>query len=410
MKASVCIITHNHEKFIEQAVQGVLEQDVNFEYEIVVGEDCSTDRTASILKQLESKNQKRLRVIYRSANVGVNANLLNTLAACNGEYVAFLDGDDYWTSTNKLQQQVDFLNNNRGTPGVFHRTRVINFELLSEYGLGPVLPPVDPPEFFSLGFLLRNLISFSVSSLLARRAYFRNIDTWLAGVRPVDWPLYVMLATQGDLGFIPLEMSVYRVHAAGNWSRLSQYHRVALGVRMLMRVMGLVSGKDQELVESVKSSIANWWSAELVTNTSVSIEAVTKELNQIADSQLSNYLLAQVVAVARAKGEAEQAETTNLKSAIKAAETQIAILCSSLQAEGAQTADFLGHIQQLEIKLAALSHYRGMFGALREIGDRVTGGGLRNLAKRIRASGDRITGGGLRKPSQRAVTTALRKR
>jgi chromosome segregation ATPase len=189
---------------------------------------------------------------------------------------------------------------------------------------------------------------------------------------------------------------------------------------MLMRVMGLVSGKDQELVESVRSSHANWWSAKLVADTLVSIEAVTKELSEIADFQLSNYLLAQVVAVARAKVQAEQAETANLKSAleaeqagttslkgaIKAAETEIAILRSSLQAEQAQVrgeqaqvtnlhqilqaeqvqaAYLLGHIQQLEAKLAAFSHYHGVFGALREIGDRITGGGLRNLAKRIRA-------------------------
>ena len=64
---------------------------------------------------------------------------------------------------------------------------------------------------------------------------------------------------------------------------------------MLAHVMGLVSGKDQELVESAKSGYANWWSSELVANTSVSIEAVTNELNEIADFQLSNYLLAQVV-------------------------------------------------------------------------------------------------------------------
>ena len=126
VQVSVCMITYNHEKFIEQAIKSVLEQDVNFEYEIVVGEDCSTDTTASILRELERKNQNRIRVIYRPANLGVKANFLNTLSECNGEYVAFLEGDDYWTSNNKLQLQVDFLNNNRDAAGVFHRTRVIN--------------------------------------------------------------------------------------------------------------------------------------------------------------------------------------------------------------------------------------------------------------------------------------------
>ena len=303
MQVSVCIITYNHEKFIEQAIKSVLEQDVNFEYEIVVGEDCSTDSTASILRELERKHQTRIKVIYRPANLGSKANFLKTLFECNGEYVAFLDGDDYWSSINKLQHQVDFLNCNRTTACVFHRTRVMNYEL---NGLPPVLPGVEPPEFFSLDFLLRNGNQFSISSLVARRPYLRNIDAWLAHVRPGDWALFMMLATQGDLGFIPLEMSHYRVHAAGSWNRLSQHHRAALAIQMLAHMRGLVSDKEKELVESAQYSSSNWWSSELVANTSVSIEAVTNELNEIADFQLSNYLLAQVVAAARAKDQAHE--------------------------------------------------------------------------------------------------------
>jgi glycosyltransferase involved in cell wall biosynthesis len=312
VKVSVCIITYNHEKYIEEAVKSVLQQDVNFEYEIVVGEDCSTDSTASILRELERKNRNRIKVIYRPANLGGIANLSNTLSVCNGEYVAFLEGDDYWASNNKLQCQVDFLNNNRGAGCVFHRTRVISES--AEWAEG-VVPNVDPPELFSLDFLFRNNINqFSASSLLARRACLRNIDAWLASGRPGDWALYMMLATQGDLGFIPLEMSYRRLHAAGSWTRLSSTHSAALVTRMLMHVMGLVSGKDQELVKSAKSHWADVWSSELVAKTSVSIEAVTNELNEIADIRLSNYLLAQVVAVARAKGHAQQWHVNQAKA------------------------------------------------------------------------------------------------
>ena len=313
MKVTVCMITYNHERFIKRATQSVLEQDVNFEYEIVVGEDCSTDKTASILRELERENPNRIRVIYRPANIGSNANFLNTLSACYGEYVAFLEGDDFWTSSDKLQCQVNFLDNNRGAAGVFHRTRVgtigENDALIGEH----VLPGVDPPELFSLDFL-SNQNQFSVSSLLARRAYLRNVDAWLAGVKPGDWPLFMMLATQGDLGFIPLEMSYHPRHPAGNWYPLSLQHKVAMLIRVLMHVTGLVSGKDRELIEFAKSSYANAWSSELVANTSVSIEALTNELDQIADFRLSNYLLARVAAVARAKSEAPQSQEDHAKA------------------------------------------------------------------------------------------------
>jgi glycosyltransferase involved in cell wall biosynthesis len=362
VQVSVCLITYNHEKFIEQAIKSVLEQNANFEYEIVVGEDCSTDTTASILRKLERQNQKRIRAIYRPANLGSKANFLDTLSMCNGEYVAFLEGDDYWTSNNKLQRQVEFLNSNRGAAGVFHRTGVINRELI---GLPPVLPPVDPPEFFSLDFLLPSN-PFSVSSLLARRACLSNIELWYGKVRPGDWALFMMLAAEGDLGFIPLEMSHYRVHSAGNWNRLSQHHRMALAVQMLVHVMGLVSGKDQELVESVKSSYANWWSSELVANTLVSIEAVTNEMNEIADFQLSNYLLAQIVAVARAKGQAQQWHESQAK-ALEAAVTRANQELRDLQARAAGQAEKIELIQnQMGAVMADAAQYRNRAAALSE--------------------------------------------
>lgn len=314
MQVSVCMITYNHEKYIEEAVKSVLEQDVNFEYEIVVGEDCSTDNTAAVLREFQRKSQRHVRVIYRQANVGSKANFLNTLSMCTGEYVAFLEGDDYWSSSNKLQAQVEFLNSNRVATCVLHRTKVIDGGKLRP----SVLPAVDPPELFSLDFLAPGN-QFSVSSLLARRACLRNIDAWYTKVRPGDWALFMMLATQGALGFIPLEMSHRRVHAGGTWTNLSDHHRAALSIQMLAHVMGLVSGNDIELIKAVKSGLANWWCAELVANNSVSIEAVTNELNEIGDFRLSNYLLAQVAANARTKALALQSHESQATASEAAA-------------------------------------------------------------------------------------------
>jgi hypothetical protein len=209
---------------------------------------------------------------------------------------------------------------------------------------GAVFPAVDPPKFIALDVLFRSSGNYycQVSSLLARRAYLKNVDAWLASGRPGDLPLYILLATQGDLGFIPLEMSHYRRHAAGSWQRLSDPHRMAMVVRMLTHVMGLVSGKDKELVESIRSLHAHLWT-ELVTNTSVSMEAVTNELNEIADFRLSNYLLAQVTAVARANrqrtvaGEAalarldsEKTRTADLQNQVAESQQQIVELQSQL--------------------------------------------------------------------------------
>src|SRR6266576_553941 len=91
MKVSALIVTYNQEKFIEQAIRSALMQQVNFPYEIVIGEDCSTDNTRAVVERLASENPGKIRAILRDKNLGM------------------LEGDDYWTDPLKLQKQADFL-------------------------------------------------------------------------------------------------------------------------------------------------------------------------------------------------------------------------------------------------------------------------------------------------------------
>src|SRR4030067_128381 len=112
MKVSVIVITYNHEEFICQSLDSILMQDVNFEYEIVIGEDCSTDKTRDILLDYQKNYPDKIRLILSEKNRGLIANFVQTYKSCSGEYIATIDGDDYWTSSQKLQKQVDFLDNN----------------------------------------------------------------------------------------------------------------------------------------------------------------------------------------------------------------------------------------------------------------------------------------------------------
>src|SRR6266576_3052599 len=109
MKVSALIVTYNQEKFIEQAVRSALMQQVNFPYEIVIGEDCSTDNTRAIVERLASENPGKIRAILRDKNLGMHGNHRATYNECRGQYIAMLEGDDYWTDPHKLQKQADFL-------------------------------------------------------------------------------------------------------------------------------------------------------------------------------------------------------------------------------------------------------------------------------------------------------------
>ncbi|MCR5421537.1 MAG: glycosyltransferase [Lachnospiraceae bacterium] len=107
---SVVFITYNHEKYVEKALRSVCEQETDFDYEVVVGEDCSTDSTREILRRVAEEYPDKVRLLFREKNFGrPTLNVYNTTIECRGRYLAYLEGDDYWTDMHKLQKQVDYL-------------------------------------------------------------------------------------------------------------------------------------------------------------------------------------------------------------------------------------------------------------------------------------------------------------
>ena len=106
---SVLMITYNHERYIAQAIEGVLNQQTQYSCELVIGEDCSTDRTREIVLDYQRRYPHIIRVITSNANVGMHQNFYRTAMACSGEYVAMCEGDDWWHDPAKLQTQVSYL-------------------------------------------------------------------------------------------------------------------------------------------------------------------------------------------------------------------------------------------------------------------------------------------------------------
>ena len=106
---SVKMITYNHEPYITQAIEGVLAQKTNFPFELVIGEDCSTDGTRGIVYDYQRKYPQIIQVVTSEKNVGSKKNSLRTQSACRGKYVGFCEGDDYWHREDKLQVQVDYI-------------------------------------------------------------------------------------------------------------------------------------------------------------------------------------------------------------------------------------------------------------------------------------------------------------
>jgi glycosyltransferase involved in cell wall biosynthesis len=125
VKLSVAIITFNHERFIAQALESVLGQRTNFPLEILVADDHSTDSTPAIVADFHRRHSEKIVPILRDRNIGAVPNFTETVGACRGEYVALLEGDDYWLDSSKLQRQVDFLEAHPDFAICCHRVRVL---------------------------------------------------------------------------------------------------------------------------------------------------------------------------------------------------------------------------------------------------------------------------------------------
>jgi glycosyltransferase involved in cell wall biosynthesis len=214
VKASVLITVYNREKFITQAVESAVHQQTDFAYEVVIGDDCSTDRTREILLRLRDTYPGKIRLLLWKRNVGCVRNLADTLQVCGGEYVALLDSDDYWTCRGKLQRQVALLDAHPEFSSCAHEAVVVD-------EAGQVVAGGQRPRRHSHAITLRRMLISDVvptSSVMFRRGLYAAFPDWYYTVKLQDWPLHVLNLLHGDMWFDAQVASAYRLHSGGYWS------------------------------------------------------------------------------------------------------------------------------------------------------------------------------------------------
>ena len=225
MIASVGIIAYNHERFIAQTIESVLMQRVDFQYEIVIGEDCSFDRTRDIVIDFQKKHPKKIRLLLHEKNIGDvgRRNFTETFMACKGEYVAWLDGDDFWTDPDKLQRQVEFLNDHPECSLCFHPVK-----RLYEDGRSNVFYPFGRKQRYTLEDVLKNSTFIHASSIVCRSTALKEFPSWFfrSNVKLADWTLYVLGSLHGEIGYIDEVMSVYRRHRNAVWSYIGPFPQI----------------------------------------------------------------------------------------------------------------------------------------------------------------------------------------
>lgn len=210
---SVHMLTYNHEPYIAKAIESVLMQKASFEYELVIGDDCSTDGTSEIVKAYRDKYPAIIRLHSQEKNLGLYANQEIVRRACRGKYIAWLEGDDFWTCPEKLQKQVSLLESHPEYSCCFHWTQWVEPDS-SPHNFGPP----EKKLFFTLDDLLRFGHFVPTSSVLVRNHLRDTYPDWMKESDIMDMSYLILFAQHGQLGFIDEVMSSYIHHGSGLFS------------------------------------------------------------------------------------------------------------------------------------------------------------------------------------------------
>lgn len=221
-KISVMVITYNHEKYIAQTLESILMQETEYSYEICVIEDCSTDRTREIVMQYVDKYPTIVKPYFNKVNLGYKVtqkNFYQGYYRLTGDYMAMLEGDDYWTSPHKLQKQVSFLEANPDYVGCSHNT-IKTYEDGSKEPHRFIYYPDTVSDHTLESFIL--MTSYFHTTTLLFRNVFRN-----APMRQFrnKWSCEIFIAIAhaqfGKVRYFNDDMAVYRAHTGGRFSNMT---------------------------------------------------------------------------------------------------------------------------------------------------------------------------------------------
>lgn len=202
---SICITTYNHEKYIQQAIESIFEQNIDFPIEVIISNDNSTDKTSEIINTIKNNHPKgHLIYLYnQKPNLKYVPNLIFTFKKATGKYIAILDGDDYWTDKNKLKKQIDFLEKNPDYSACGADSLVIYEDIDME----PHLFSQHLGKTLSNNDLLKKKI-FQTSTFVFKKKYFK--DDFPTNILSADRCLYLLMGAFGKVKVMPFTASIYR--------------------------------------------------------------------------------------------------------------------------------------------------------------------------------------------------------
>ena len=222
MILSICSITYNHAEFVQRTLDGFINQDIPFPYEIIIADDASTDGTQEILMNFQKRFPSIVKLILHPANIGVTRNFKSAIDACTGKYIAICEGDDYWTDNKKIITQVNLLESRPDLVISFHRVKILyhNIEPFEFDDYNKLTKEISTVEDLIKGNFIHT------PTCVYRNGLFGKYPEAFLEYKFADWPVHLLNAQYGNIHFIDKEMAVYRVYGKGTWSAKSTIFKV----------------------------------------------------------------------------------------------------------------------------------------------------------------------------------------
>ena len=208
---AVFMVTYNHEKYLDQAIQSVINQRADFKFKLFIGEDKSTDSSITICRKYEKEFPEIVHVISSDTNIGIYRNAGRVFEACiasGAKYIALLEGDDYWISNDKLQRQIEYLEQHDDCAGSYHNT-----DFLYKNGARKSMFK-RLPDLMQLDDVISKYSPFHTTSFVFRAKHFCR-PTWFKEIHSVDLAMYMWHAQFGYFKGFNETWSLYRIHDSG---------------------------------------------------------------------------------------------------------------------------------------------------------------------------------------------------
>lgn len=217
IKVSILCLTYNHEKYIGKTIDGFLRQKTNFPIEIIIHDDCSTDNTPKIIEEYKNRFPDKIKIIQQkenqySKNIGIMRTYVEPVA--KGKYIALCEGDDFWTSEDKLQKQIDYMEQHEDCVCTYHAVNYIRDNKIVGNDISFKKEcDVDADTIIAKGGLF-----CATLSLVYRNGIINDYPKFREMADIGDYPKQILLALRGKVHYFPEIMGCYRFFSIGSWT------------------------------------------------------------------------------------------------------------------------------------------------------------------------------------------------